>query len=267
MDLINKPHDKFFKETLGDKDTAKDFLKNYLPEELLKIIDIGTIEVQKDSYIEKELRETFSDLLFKIKINENEGYIYFLFEHKSYPSKMVTLQLLKYMLRIWEQKVSKEKDEKIPIIIPLVVYHGKARWTIGNKLSELIEGYKKLPGGIKKYIPEYEYILYDISKYSDNEIKGNVKLQIFLKILRDIFENEEEKFMETLRESIEILEKIERQEKGIEYFETFIYYIMNARNDIELKRVYNIVKEISTQGSEMIMTIAEQLIKEGMEKG
>ncbi|SHI17453.1 Rpn family recombination-promoting nuclease/putative transposase [Desulfosporosinus lacus] len=49
MCLIHKPHDKFFKETLSDIGTAKDFLQNYLPQEILDIIDLETITPQKDS--------------------------------------------------------------------------------------------------------------------------------------------------------------------------------------------------------------------------
>ena len=60
---------------------------------------------------------------------------------------------------------------------------------------------------------------------------------------------------------------MENQDKGIDYFETFIRYIMNARQDISITDVYEVVKNISLERSEDIMTIAEQLIKEGMEKG
>jgi len=40
MSVVKKPHDKFFKETLSDLETAKDFMKNYLPKDLLGIIDL-----------------------------------------------------------------------------------------------------------------------------------------------------------------------------------------------------------------------------------
>ena len=80
MSLIHKPHDKFFKETLSDLQTAQDFLQNYLPRELLEFMDLETIALQKDSFIEKELEETFSDLLFQTKINHKDGYLYLLFE-------------------------------------------------------------------------------------------------------------------------------------------------------------------------------------------
>ncbi len=63
MGIINKPHDKFFKETLSDLETTKDFMKNYLPAELLQLIDLESISPQKDSFIEKELEEAFSRAL------------------------------------------------------------------------------------------------------------------------------------------------------------------------------------------------------------
>jgi len=35
MDIIKNPHDTLFKRTLGDKEVAKDFLENYLPDNIL----------------------------------------------------------------------------------------------------------------------------------------------------------------------------------------------------------------------------------------
>ncbi|KJS49061.1 MAG: transposase [Peptococcaceae bacterium BRH_c23] len=267
MSLIHKPHDKFFKETLSDLQTAQDFLQNYLPRELLEFMDLESISLQKDSFIEKELEETFSDLLFQTKINHKDGYLYLLFEHKSYPSPKIALQLLKYMLNIWEQKTADQPTAKLPVIIPMVVYHGKARWNSPVKLSGLIEDYDQLPLAVTDCLPDFSYLLYNISRYSNADIKGSVKLQIFLKLLRDIFEQDYTVFLKTLEESIMAFNQLENQGNGLEYFETFIRYIMNARNDLEFQTVYELAKESSLERSEVIMTIAEKLITEGMEKG
>ncbi len=35
---IQNPHDKFFKETLGNVAVARDFLNNYLPQNIVDII-------------------------------------------------------------------------------------------------------------------------------------------------------------------------------------------------------------------------------------
>lgn len=45
---IENPHDKYFKETLGNVEVAKDFLNNYLPPDIMKIVDADTLYPEKD---------------------------------------------------------------------------------------------------------------------------------------------------------------------------------------------------------------------------
>ena len=55
-------------------ETASSFLTNYLPEDILQIIDLQNLSLQKDSFIEKELQEAFSDILYKTSIKGKETY-------------------------------------------------------------------------------------------------------------------------------------------------------------------------------------------------
>ncbi|HHX11625.1 MAG TPA: Rpn family recombination-promoting nuclease/putative transposase, partial [Clostridiales bacterium] len=165
---------------------AKDFMKGYLPVSILDIVDFSTLELQKDSHINKQLQEVFSDLLFKVDINNKEGYIYFLFEHKSYRDRLVIFQLLRYMVEIWESKVEKQGLSGLPVIIPLVIYHDKGEWRVKTKLSDMIIGYNQLPEDVKKYIPSFEYLIYDLTKYNDEDIKLESVTRIIIKIMRDV---------------------------------------------------------------------------------
>lgn len=267
---IQNPHDKFFKETFGNIAIAKDFLSNYLPQNIMDIIDINSLEPQKDSFINEKLQENFSDLLFKVNINKKEGYIYFLFEHKSYTSKDVALQLFKYMIEIWEAKINKEKADKLPIIIPLVIYHGKEKWNIDSTFGEMLIGYKELTDDIKKYIPDYEYLVYDISRYTDEEIKGGVLNKIVMTTFRDIQTKDINGIIESLLNSAEYIKEIEDRQKGIEYFEILIRYIFNAKVNMTRKDLKIILKRIENtypEGSEIVMTLADILREEGKEEG
>lgn len=267
---IQTPHDKFFKETFGKVAIAKDFLNNYLPESIMNIIDMKTLEPQKDSFIDKELKEIFADMLFRVNIDNKEGYIYFLFEHKSYTSKNISFQLLKYMLEIWEEKVKNGKLDELPIIIPLLIYHGKDKWNINSRLGDMIKGYDRLPIDVQKYIPNYEYLLYDISKYTDEQIKGEAQLRIMLTILRDIFAKDNQGLIETILRAIEYLMELEDKQTGIEYFETLMRYIFSARIDLTKEAANKIIKSIENtypEGSEVIMTLAEKFREEGKVEG
>jgi len=267
---IQNPHDRFFKETFGKVEVAKDFLNNYLPESIIKVIDVDTLEPQKDSFINEELQEAFSDLLFKANINKREGYIYFLFEHKSYSSKDIAFQLLKYMVEIWEAKIKKEKADKLPVIIPLVVYHGKDSWKIGTTLGEMITGYEDLPEDIKRFTPNYEYLLYDLSRYTDDEIKGEAINRIATTIMRDIFTKDNKGLLGSLFRAVSYLLELDDKQTGIEYFETLMRYIFSARADLTRADFNEVVRKIETtypEGSEAVMTLAEIFREEGREAG
>lgn len=69
---MNHPHDKLFKETFSDKKVAKDFLQHFLPRKILAIIDILTITLQKESFIQKELKEFYADLLYRVSFDGRE---------------------------------------------------------------------------------------------------------------------------------------------------------------------------------------------------
>lgn len=267
---IQNPHDKFFKETFGKVEVAKDFLNNYLPGSIMKIVDMSTLEPQKDSFINKELQEVFSDMLFRVDIDKREGYIYFLFEHKSYISKNISFQLIKYMLEIWESKMNKERIEELPVIIPLVIYHGKNKWNISTNLGQMINGYKELPKDVKKYIPDYEYLLYDISGYTDEEIKGGVINKIAMTTLRDIQTKDIEGVIESIYKMIEYLIELEDKQTGIEYFETLMKYVFNARVDLTKEAIIKVMDKIEStypEGSDLVMTLAEKFREEGKKEG
>ena len=123
---LGNPHDKFFKEAFSRPEVARDFLTQQLPSAVLAQIDLDTLELQKDTFVDSELAEHFSDMLYRVQTRaETAVYIYLLLEHKSYPDPFIALQLLRYLVRIWEQDL-REKRKQLRLVLPLVVYHGKS---------------------------------------------------------------------------------------------------------------------------------------------
>ncbi len=55
MDDIVNPHDKLFRQTWSDLETAKSFLHHYLPKKVLALTELDTLEICKDSFVEKDL--------------------------------------------------------------------------------------------------------------------------------------------------------------------------------------------------------------------
>ncbi|WP_040979635.1 Rpn family recombination-promoting nuclease/putative transposase [Oceanobacillus jeddahense] len=267
---IQSPHDKIFKETFSNVDVAKDFITHFLPPSIRNTIDVDSIQPQKDSFISHNLQEYFSDLLFQTKIHQKPAYVYFLFEHKSYHDYYTALQLLRYMVEIWETKRDNTEENKQPIIVPIVLYHGDTDWYAGTSFHYMLEGYKSLPPDLHKYVPNYEFFLYDVSDFKDEDVQLNVFLRIILLVFRDIRKNDIQVVLNTIYLAIDYLRQMKDQRTATEYLETLFYYIFRVQHHLTKKQYCDIMKHIENtyqEGSELAMTLAEIFRNEGKEEG
>ena len=53
MKKLNNPHDKFLKETLSRKENAVGFIQNYLPQEIVTMIDLDILKLKKTAILQK----------------------------------------------------------------------------------------------------------------------------------------------------------------------------------------------------------------------
>ncbi|MBO8159183.1 Rpn family recombination-promoting nuclease/putative transposase [Thermosyntropha sp.] len=270
MEYIKNPHDRYFKENMDNTEIAKSFFEYYLPSELKNIVNLDFLIPQQESFIDEELKESYSDLLFKTKIKGEEGYIYLLVEHKSSPDYFTVLQVLKYLLNIWNREVKKKTKRSFPPIVPLVFYHGQREWKVPRSFSYLIKNIEKYPE-LKPYIPDFEYLLAEISPDKPIEnIEGAVK--IFLEFMRIIFHPDKEIFKIELTRNLAELRRLLKKEGVSDHLIDILYrssvlYIIVVREDIEYEDIKECIDVTIPERSEELMTIAEKLIKEGMEKG
>ena len=122
------------------------------------------------------IKEHFSDIVYTCFCKDKDIRIALLFEHKSYCVTCPYLQLLKYLLKIWEAN-SKQAERLIPVI-PLILYHGKETWKV-RRFSDYFEVADEV---FYRFIPEFEYLLTDLSGYSNEDIKQKVFKKVFLEI-------------------------------------------------------------------------------------
>jgi len=259
---INNPHDRFFKETFSLRENVIDFLQGTIPGDILKKLDLSTLTLDNNSYIDKELKEHFSDIVYTCLCKDKEVKITLLFEHKSSTVKYPHLQLLKYLLKIWETNI--KQSERLMPVIPVILYHGKEKWEV-RKFSEYFGG---MDEAFRRYIPAFEYLLTDLSGYSNEELKDKVfkraSLQIAMLLMRNIFDVK--CLEERLKEIFEIGRLYFQEKEGLRFLESVIRYLYNAP-EIPVERVIDTIKEISEEGGKLSMTIATKLIEKGRLEG
>ncbi|NLH37826.1 MAG: Rpn family recombination-promoting nuclease/putative transposase [Thermotogaceae bacterium] len=265
MSDLTTPHDAFFKVTFGDKDVAQDFLKHYLPAQIANVVDLNYLTKENNSFVDERFKESFTDMLYRTKINGEDGYIYFLFEHKSYQDPLVILQLLRYIVRIWEEKYDRIA-KKLPVIIPMVIYHGESKWNVQTKLINLIKGIDRLPEETKKYIPVYEYELYDLSPFGQVMIVGLAMTKVVLEVMQLVMITDTKKFRQAMKKVLEDIAQLP-EDKFERFVETCITYILSVRDDVDIGTIEKESREILSERSEAIMSVAEKLRNEGRLEG
>lgn len=118
------PHDAVFKTFLSRVETARDFIEIHLPPALIKLCKLETLRLESGSFIEDDLRPYFNDILYSLQTTTGRGYIHVLIEHQSSPDKHMAFRLLRYAVAAMQQHLN-AGHKKLPLVIPILFYHGK----------------------------------------------------------------------------------------------------------------------------------------------
>jgi hypothetical protein len=78
------PHDALFKSTFEQPDIARSQLELVLPAAVRAHLDLATLEVQPGSFVDPELQDLHTDLLYAVRTHHGEqAFVYVVFEHQS----------------------------------------------------------------------------------------------------------------------------------------------------------------------------------------
>lgn len=186
---INNPRfrDSSSKIIFADNILSSQFLRDYADMEILRKIQPEDIEDVSERYVPLYSTERNSDTVKRVDISKYLPqqdvrplklplYIISLVEHKTQVEYNVIMQLLRYMVHIWEDYekemekmhpgISKRKEFQYPPILPIVYYEGTDRWTASTDLADRIFCGKLLD----KYLPHFRYQLVTLQDYSNEEL-------------------------------------------------------------------------------------------------
>jgi predicted transposase/invertase (TIGR01784 family) len=261
MDDIANPHDAFFRESFGRREIAQDFLRNQLRADLLAEIDLGTLEISKDTYVATDLRSAYSDLVYRVRCRDRDLSVYLLFEHKSSPEHWTLLQLLRYIALEGEQHRRQHTEaRRLPPVYPIVLYHGQRSWRAPRCFHDLVE---PMPSALAPFVPQFTYALHDISARTDAEIKGEVLTRLVLLAMRWIFSDEA---VERLRDLLGLIEQVQDRETALEILESLLRYYVQGTHRVDEGDVRALLQQTST-GDPIMQTFIDRYIEQGRLQG
>ena len=98
--------------------------------------------------------------------------MYLLVEHQSSGDPLMAFRMLRYVTRIWDRHLRDHPQARqLPAVIPLVVHHGRSRWTRPVQLLELINLDPTAKEAMQAYLPRFEFLLDDLAAVDGRELR------------------------------------------------------------------------------------------------
>ena len=250
------PHDAVFKKFLGHPDTVRDFLDTYLPAPLRELCDLNTLKLESGSFIEEDLRASYSDILGSLKTRTGKGSIYALSEHQSSSDVHMAFRMMRYAIAAMQNHLD-AGHKTLPLVVPILFYHGvdspypySLCW-----LDEFDdpETARQLYGSA--------FPLVDITALSDDEIMQHRRMALLELVQKHIRERD---LMVLVDNLVALLVKGYANDSQVE---TLFNYLMQSGSAPRFEAFIREVALRVPQHKERLMTIAECLRESGRRTG
>lgn len=250
------PHDATFRQFLTQPDIARDFLALHLPPELRECCDFSTLKLESGSFVEDDLRQYFSDVLYSLKTTAGNGYIHVLIEHQSSPDKHMAFRLMRYAVAAMQRHLE-AGHKRLPLVIPILFYAGRrtpypysTRW-----LDEFDDPL------LADRLYSHSFPLVDVTTIPDDEIMQHRSMAALTLLQKHIRQRDLAELMDRL---VSILMAGDHSSSQVI---SLVNYIVQAGEVSDAKTFVQELAQRVPQHENVLMTIAQQLEQIGLEKG
>jgi predicted transposase/invertase (TIGR01784 family) len=260
--VLNNPNDKFFKGALSLLIVAKPMIEECLSPDLLEILDLDSLEIDPNSYINDELKENFSDVVWscKLKGSNERRQIAFLFEHKSYKPPYPHFQLNDYQRGSWKMQMA--AGQKPVPIIPIVFYHGKDEW-----INEPFDSYfGVIEPATLRFLPCFDYILINLQDYTDERIKKLNSIYLQKTFLAFKHYSDKNYWQQHIVDLVFVGYLPEKNINTRSFFQMIIVYL-TAVSGMTRKEVVKLAEQSNNNLKSEAMSFIDEFIEEGKEIG
>jgi len=245
-----------FRQFLTQPDVARDFMEIHLPAELREICDLSTLTLESGSFVEDDLRQYFSDVLYSLKTRAGDGYIHVLIEHQSTPDKHMAFRLMRYAVAAMQRHLE-AGHKTLPLVIPVLFYAGKrspypfsTRWQ--DEFDDPL---------LAEKLYSRAFPLVDVTIIPDEEIAEHRSMAALTLLQKHIRQRDLAELVDRLTPILLAGYLSSSQVVSL------IHYILQAGETSDAQSFVRELAQRVPQHGDALMTIAQQLEQKGIEKG
>jgi predicted transposase/invertase (TIGR01784 family) len=200
--------------------------------------------------------------------------VYLLFEHQSAPPTegRMAERLLAYQTRIWGRwRTQHPKARTLPMILPIVMYHGAMPWPEPRSFDALLDVPSALRPAVEPYLVRFTYLLHDLSEISDDELRDGA-MTALVKLVAMCFKHTRTQtraeFLQILGRWMDVAREVMRAPHGLEALAQVMRYILEVNEHVEPEDLQRLLeRELGPEAKDAIMTAGQRLIEQGRQQG
>jgi predicted transposase/invertase (TIGR01784 family) len=275
--MVHNPHDALVKAVLAHPEHARGVLQTVIPAALAEAVDWTALSLRPGSYVDVALREQFTDLLYSATWRDgDEVFVYFLFEHQSAPPTspndgLMAYRLLRYQVQIWERwRADHPAERKLPMILPIVMYHGATPWPEPMTFDALIAVPPSMRPTVEPHLVRFAYVLHDLSRISDDELHRGAQLTGLAKLVTLLLKHGRTRadLLQILGHWVDVMREVVRAPNGLEALARVVRYILEVNEHVRPEALQALLEsEIGPEAKDTIVTAAQRYIEQGIEQG
>ena len=263
-------HDRAFKALFHPPEAALSLLRSALPATLVDAIDPGSIKPGPTDFSNDLLEEDHRDLLFEATIR-GQHVLFYVIEHQRTVQWFMALRLLRYVIGVWDWWLSKHPETKtLPAVIPFVLHQGDKAWNAPRSLAALMDLPPDVLAAVGHYVPALDMALQDLGPASPAELAafpGPPIVRVTLTFMRAVVDPRGDPLaaLEFLQDT---LKELLAQPGGRSRLSVVLRYTVLARPELDVQTVVDEFERVAgSEAGEVVMSTAQELIKEGHEQG
>jgi hypothetical protein len=250
-------------------------LRSILPQSLCEAIQWDTLTHEPGSFIDPDLADSHSDLLFSAHLGSHDShgsrdshrvYLYLLFEHLSTQHPEEPRRVLRYLDGTWER--GRLPNGRLPIVIPVLVCHAPGGFTAPTEMQALFDPPPDSIADLAPYVPHFRLLVEDLVHVTDEQLRARALAafpMLALWLLRD--GRDSEKLLAKLGHWADMFRAALLAPSGMQALAQLLRYVYYVCPELQYREFRETIRRQLPESEEAVMTIAEQLIQQGRAEG
>ncbi|MEO0592683.1 MAG: Rpn family recombination-promoting nuclease/putative transposase, partial [Myxococcota bacterium] len=233
------------------------------------VLDRRKIEDAGTEFVDDRLQQTEPDIVLKMKtVNGVQALLFVVLEHQSSVDPWMACRMSRNTMRLWESwRAKNTKAMRLPVVIPVVLYHGDAPWQAETNIGELIEG-ADVRDAMGPLWPSFSYVVEWVNARTEDALRASpLKAVTQLMLLALAQARSSEEMVSVFSRWAGLFADVIAQTGGTQDIELTARYFIEVRDIKDLEMLQVEAELLDLRVKESVMTAAEHLLQQGHKEG